>query len=57
MKSLFALLVVMAIVTTLLTAPLLEWIYFDWVIPEKYPRNEDVSKLSDTFEDVAASIT
>lgn len=34
--ALFTMLVLMAIVTTLMTAPLLEWIYFSRVIPHEY---------------------
>jgi hypothetical protein len=34
--ALFTMLVLMAIVTTLMTAPLLEWIYFSRVIPREY---------------------
>jgi Kef-type K+ transport system membrane component KefB len=53
---LFAMLVIMAIVTTLLTAPLLEWIYYERIIPQKYPENEVIAKSSNTYEEVAASI-
>jgi Kef-type K+ transport system membrane component KefB len=34
--ALFAMLVLMAIVTTFMTAPVLEWIYFSRVVPREY---------------------
>jgi len=35
--ALFTMLVIMALVTTLMTAPILEWIYFRRLVPGKYP--------------------
>lgn len=35
--TLFTMLVLMALVTTFMTAPLLEWIYFSRLVPKEYP--------------------
>ena len=39
--TLFAMLVMMALVTTIMTSPVLEWIYFSRVRPAEYPAVED----------------
>ncbi|PKO15887.1 MAG: hypothetical protein CVU39_10240 [Chloroflexi bacterium HGW-Chloroflexi-10] len=55
--ALFAMLVLMAITTTFMTAPLLEWIYYVRVVPGKYAVPVRISDSQSTAEDVAASVT
>jgi Kef-type K+ transport system membrane component KefB len=55
--ALFAMLVLMAITTTFMTAPLLEWIYYVRVVPGKYAVPVRINDSQSAAEDVAASVT
>jgi Kef-type K+ transport system membrane component KefB len=41
--ALFAMMVIMALFTTFITAPLLEWVYFTRVVPETYPAQPEIT--------------
>jgi Kef-type K+ transport system membrane component KefB len=45
--ALFAMLVLMALVTTFMTAPIFEWVYYSRVIPQEYPRVDHSSESAD----------
>jgi Kef-type K+ transport system membrane component KefB len=48
--ALFTMMVLMALVTTFMTSPILEWIYFSRVIPKEYPAKEgDAENIAASF--------
>ena len=48
--ALFTMMVLMALVTTFMTSPMLEWIYFSRVVPKDYqPQPEEVQEEATTF--------
>jgi Kef-type K+ transport system membrane component KefB len=61
--ALFAMLVLMALVTTFMTAPFFEWVYFARVIPQAYPPVEESAKdavtendQTELFQEVSAGL-
>jgi Kef-type K+ transport system membrane component KefB len=60
--ALFAMLVLMALVTTFMTAPFFEWVYFARVIPQEYPPAEESTQdavendQTELFQEVSAGL-
>jgi Kef-type K+ transport system membrane component KefB len=47
--ALFTMLVIMALVTTFMTSPILEWIYFSRLLPDEYPTPDRLEKGAATL--------
>ncbi len=47
--ALFTMLVIMALVTTFMTSPILEWVYFSRMLPDEYPVPDRLDKSAPTL--------